>query len=152
MDSKAIMNKLQSLGQSTGLFDAVLTHEPKSAPNLDAPPTLALFTGPITPSGEQSGLNAATLRWQVNGRIYRNGFSEPADDLDPDLVDAASLFLAALAGSFTLGGLIRCIDLFGMAGEPLKAEAGYLEADKKIFRCMELEIPLLVNDVWELAP
>lgn len=151
MNPKAIMEAMRSAAQGTGLFANVLTHEPKAAPSLDSPPTLALFAGPITPI-QSSGLSAVSLRWQVNGRVYRDGFSEPADDVDPDVVSATTLFLAALAGQFTFGGLIRCIDFFGMDGEPLKAESGYLEMDKKIFRCMDLEIPLLLNDEWGMVP
>lgn len=152
VDAKAIMEELRSLGQSTGLFDAVLIHEPKSAPVVSAGVlTLALFSGPMTPI-TSSGLNSVSLRWQVNGRVYRSGLGEPADDIDPEVVNATSLYLAALAGSFTLGGRVRCIDMYGSDGEPLKAESGYLEQDQKIFRCMELEIPLLINDVWELVP
>lgn len=150
MDAKAILDALASAGQRTGLFDSVLTHEPKSAPQLSAP-VLALFAGVITPV-QSSGLNSASIRWQVNGRVYMNGFAEPADQIDPEVVTATSLYVASLAGAYSLGGLIRCIDFFGMDGEPLKAESGYLEMDKRIYRCMELEIPLLINDVWELAP
>lgn len=147
----AIMQKMQSAAQQTGLFDSVFLHEPKSAPALHARPTLALFSGPIT-TIESSGLNSVSLRWQVNGRIYRDGIGEPADEIDPEVVSAASLFIAALAGQFTLGGLVRCIDFYGMGGEPLKAESGYLQIDRSIYRSMELEIPLLINDVWELVP
>jgi hypothetical protein len=151
IDSKGIFEAMQSMGQETGLFNTVLTHEPKSPPVLDGRPTLALFAGMVTPI-QSSGLNSVCLRWQVNGRVYMNGFSEPADAIDPEVVSATSLYIAALAGGFTLGGLIRCIDFYGSDGEPLKAESGYLEMDKKIYRCMELEIPLLINDVWELVP
>ena len=151
MDSAGIMDAMTSAASKLGIFDAVLAHEPKSAPNLGGPPTIALFSGPLTPI-QSSGLNSASVRWQINGRIYRDGFSEPADSVDPELVAAASDYIRSLAAGFTLGGLIRCIDFYGMDGEPLKAESGYLEMDKKIYRCMELEIPLLINDEWELIP
>lgn len=151
MNPKGIMQAMQSAAQATGLFADVLIGEPKAAPSLDSPPTLALFSGPMVPI-QSSGLSSASVRWQVNGRIYRDGFSEPAADVDPDIVNAATLFVGALAGQFTLGGLVRCIDFYGMDGEPLKAESGYLEMDRKVFRCMDLEIPLLLNDEWGLVP
>ena len=150
MDTGAILNAMASAGQVTGLFSGVLMHEPKSAP-IGAAPTLALWAGPLT-TIQSSGLNSASLRLQINARIYQNGFAEPADNIDPEVVNAASEYLRSLAGQFTLGGLIRCIDFFGMDGEPVKADSGYLEMDKRIYRCMEMEIPLLINDVWELTP
>jgi len=150
VDTGAILNAMASAGQVTGLFSGVLMHEPKSAPT-GAAPTLALWAGPLT-TIQSSGLNSASLRLQINARIYQNGFAEPADNIDPEVVNAASEYLRSLAGQFTLGGLIRCIDFFGMDGEPVKADSGYLEMDKRIYRCMELEIPLLINDVWELTP
>ena len=150
MDADAIMNALVSAGQETGYFGAVLGHEPKSAPALDMP-TLALWAGVVSPI-QSSGLASVSLRFMVQGRVFMNGFAEPADEIDPEVVTATSEYIKKLAGRFTLGGLVRCIDFFGMDGEPLKAESGYLEMDKRIYRCMELEIPLLINDVWEMAP
>lgn len=150
MDPEAILRAMQSVGQGLGVFDSVLTHEPKSAPALSAP-VLAIWAGVVTPI-QSSGLSSVSLRFMVQGRVFMNGFAEPADNIDPEVVLTTSRYIGALAGQFSLGGLIRCIDFFGSDGEPLKAESGYLEMDKKIYRCMELEIPLLINDAWELVP
>ena len=150
---KSVLDKLRSIGQETGIFAGVDGHEPKSAPVLGQGGIhLALFSGIVTPSGEQSGLNSASIRWQIEGRVYRNAMSEPADDIDPETLGAASTYLTALMGQFTLGGLIRCVDIYGMAGDPLKATPGYIEQDKVVYRAIELEIPLLLNDVYNLAP
>jgi hypothetical protein len=152
MDAAAILDKLVSLGQETGLFDEVLGHEPNSAPALQDALTLAVWAGPVAPIGEQSGLNSASLRWEMQGRVYISAWGEPQDAIDPRIVSATTSYFSSLAGSFTLGGLVRCIDLYGMSGDGMRAVPGYIEQDKKVYRAMELLIPLLVNDVLDLTP
>ena len=151
MDEVAIMSKLTSLGQATGVFAAVEGHEPNSAPALQGALTLGLWAGPLTTIRE-GGLNSSSMRWEIQGRIYISAWGEPQDDIDPAIVSAAASFLAALAGAFTLGGLVRCIDMYGMSGDRLVAIPGYVEQDKKVYRAMDLMIPLLINDVLELTP
>lgn len=150
MDAKAIMDKLISLGMETGLFANVNGHEPQSAPSIQGDMTLALVAGPIT-TIESSGLNVASLRWEITGRIFTSAQSKPADDIDPNVVTASVAYLTSLAGAFTLGGLVRCVDIWGMDGDKLSATPGYLEQDKMVFRTMDLIIPLLINDVLELT-
>ena len=145
MDAKGIMDKLISLGMETGQFSNVNGHEPQSAPSIQGDMTLALVSGPIT-TIESSGLNTASLRWEITGRIFTSAQSKPADDIDPNVVTAAATYLAALCASFTLGGLVRCVDVWGMDGDKLSATPGYLEQDKMVFRTMDLVIPLLIND------
>jgi hypothetical protein len=53
-----------------------------------------------------------------------------------------------LSGSITLGGTVRMIDLLGIDGTPLSAMAGYLQIDRKVYRVMDLTIPVIVNDMW----
>lgn len=152
MQAAAIMNKLMSIGQGLGIFDDVLGHEPLSAPGMGEQVILCVFAGPMLPVGGQSGLASATMRWQINGRVYVNAMTKPENDMDPRIVESTSLYLEALCAQFTLGGLVRCVDVFGMSGEPLKAESGYITQDKAVYRAMELEIPLIINDVFTLAP
>lgn len=151
MDAKAIMSYLISKGLATGLFANVNGHEPQSAPSIQGDMTLALIAGPLT-TIESSGLNSASMRWEITGRIFTSANSKPADDIDPNVVTAAQTYLASLAAAFTLGGLVRCIDIWGMDGDKLSATPGYLEQDKMVFRTMDLMIPLLLNDVMELTP
>jgi hypothetical protein len=148
MDARGIFNALISHAQGTGVFTNVNGHEPKSAPSLADQVNLALFGGPIVPV-QSSGLNSVSVRWQIDGRVFMNAFSEPADDIDPEIAIATATYFAALVGDFTLGGLVRHIDVFGSDGEPMEATPGYMEQDKKVFRVMDLRIPLIINDLWE---
>jgi hypothetical protein len=56
--------------------------------------------------------------------------------------------MAAYSGDFELGGNVRNVDLLGQASEGLTAQAGYLEQDGKLYRVMTINLPLIVNDVW----
>jgi hypothetical protein len=150
MDSKAIMNRLVSYGQRCAMFTTVLGHEPKSAPAVDREAvTLALFSGPI--GHARSGFASTSLRWEIGGRIYLSAFTEPADDIDPLVVDATTAYLAFLCAHYSLDGLIANVDIRGADGDPLLATPGYIEQDSKVFRAMELRIPLIINDVMPEA-
>jgi hypothetical protein len=44
---------------------------------------------------------------------------------------------------------VRNVDLLGAYGAGLSALAGYLNVDNKMFRVVDLTLPLIVNNVWE---
>lgn len=148
VDTKAIMSKLATIGQKSGLFVKVSKYEPRGQPGSKV--TLSLISGPMAPI-KSSGLNNASLRWQIDGRVYMPMNYEPAEDLDVILTAAAAKYLEALCGEFTLGGLIRCIDVFGSDGPGLSATPGYIQQGEKLYRVITLEIPLLINQQWTLT-
>lgn len=148
LDTKAIMSKLATIGLASGLFVKVSKYEPRGQPGNRV--TLSLISGPLRPI-TSSGLNNASLRWQIDGRVYMPMNTEPAGDLDVVLTAAAAKYMEALCGQFTLGGLIRCIDVFGSDGEPLSATPGYIDHNDKLYRVITLEIPLLINEQWTLT-
>ncbi|KKL71856.1 hypothetical protein LCGC14_2090690, partial [marine sediment metagenome] len=43
------------------------------------------------------------------------------------------------------------VDLLGMAGEPLRARAGYITQDKTLYRVMDITLPLLIANAWVQA-
>ncbi len=144
------MNALVGYGQACGMFSTVLGHEPKSAPAVDREAvTLALFAGPV--GHARSGFASTSLRWEIGGRIYLSAFTEPADDIDPAVADATVNYFATLCANYSLGGLIANVDIRGSDGDPLLATPGYIEQDGKVFRSMELRIPLIINDVMPEA-
>lgn len=150
LDASGILNGMKTAAQSLGVFDQVLLHEPKSAPQLGNAVTLALWSGPIR-TIQSSGLNSVSLRWEIHGRVFHSAFTEPADDIEVAVASAAVAYYTSLLGGFSLGGLIRCVDVYGSDGEELSCDDGYIEQDSKVFRCYELRIPLLINDVIDLA-
>lgn len=146
-----VINRIESLAMSSGFFDTVNGHEPKSAPGTDV--TFAVWVQSVMPL-EASGLAATSCLFTLNGRIYKSMTSQPYDRIDPVMTAATSFFMASLNASFQLGGAdnVRAIDLLGMYGTPLSAQAGYVEIDRQMLRVMTIVIPISINDVWTQSP
>lgn len=128
-----------------GLFDMVNDYEPKSAPKV---PGLSaeMWLESIDPVPAQSGLNATTGRIELTVRVRRNMLAEPQNDLA--ILGAAITLMGEYSADFTLGGLLKNVDLLGSAGTPLRAQGGYLSHDNVNFRTIEVTLPLIVNDLW----
>jgi hypothetical protein len=54
----------------------------------------------------------------------------------------------AYCGDFTLGGLVKDVDIFGMYGQSLDVRAGYLQQDGALYRVLTISLPVVVNDLW----
>lgn len=147
INSKVIINAIASFASASGHFDAVQGHEPKSAPGNGL--TFAVFTSGLGPARGASGLNSTTARLELTGRVYKPFLSEPADLIDPALMEATDAMFTALAGDFELGGNVRNIDLQGASGTPLSMRAGYTTIDKQVYRTYDITIPIIVNDAWD---
>lgn len=144
-----ILNQLISFTMQLGIFDKVQGHEPKSAPRNGL--TAALWLQAMAPAPGASGLDSTSLRVSWFLRIYQNFLSEPQDSIDPKVMKAMAAVMEALTGNFDLDvDNVRAIDVLGAYGQPMAAEAGYLpDLNGKIFRCMTLTIPVIVNDAFE---
>jgi hypothetical protein len=127
----------------------VQKYEPRGQPPNGV--SLSLISGSLAAT-TSSGLNTASLRWQVDGMVYLPFHLDPPENIDAILMNAAGGYCEALCAQFTLGGLVRMIDVFGSEGERLSATAGYLEQDKKLYRVNRLIIPLIINSKWTLTP
>jgi len=149
LDATGLTNQLTGHALALGVFDRVNAHEPKSAPGNGV--TLALWFQRMDPVPASSGLNITTGRVEFNGRLMTTMLAEPQDAIDPQLLQALDLYVAALSGDFDLGSTVRNVDLLGAAGTPLSAVAGYLNQDNKLFRVYLVTIPLIVNDLWTQA-
>lgn len=150
IDIQAILAALESHALSTGRFERVNTHEPKSPPGNGV--TSAIWVQRISPVPAGSGLRATAGVITFTQRLYQNMLAEPQDAIDPELVAAADAMLAAYSGDFTLGGLVRNIDLLGATGTPLSAQAGYVTIDRTLHRVMDITVPCIVSDLWEQVP
>lgn len=148
-DSDALFNAVVSHAQTLGLFERVNGHEPKNAPGSGL--TAAVWVQLIGPVPLGSGLAATTGRIEFSVRIYTNMLAEPQDAIDPEVTRAALALVGVYSGDFDLGQAdagIRCVDLLGMYGAALSAQAGYLNQDGKLYRVMTVTLPVIVNDLW----
>ncbi len=73
---------------------------------------------------------------------------EPQDSIDPAILTAVTILLGDYAGHLTLGATVRAIDLIGMHGTPLSAQAGYITIGQQMSRVIEITLPILINDMW----
>lgn len=150
IDISGILDGLASHAQRLGYFENVLLHEPKSAPQNGM--TCAFMFERLRAFPAGSGQTAGTGLLVCVCRVYINMLQEPQDDIDKNAVEAVDALFAAYAGDFELGGKVREIDIMGTAGFPLSAQAGYVTVDNKIFRFIDVTIPLIINDLWSLSP
>jgi hypothetical protein len=150
LNIRGILDAMASHAASLGQFDKVAGHEPKRAPGNGL--WAAVFLGDGNAEGEVSGLDKASGRVEVQIRITQNMLTEPQDDIDPLIADAVDALMSAYCADFTLGGLIRNVDVFGQAGGPLGWRAGYLEQDHKMYRAFDVTVPMIINDLWSLTP
>lgn len=141
-----LTDAMVSHAMATGMFQTVNQHEPKNSPGHGL--RAALWAQNYRPA-RRSGLAATSMRLEFRLRIYQNMLMEPQDSIDPTVLAAADACFAAYSSGFTLGGLVRQVDLLGSDGNPLSATAGYLAIDNKMFRVMDLTIPLVLNDVYD---
>jgi hypothetical protein len=150
-DPTPIVAAMESASLALGQFERVNTHEPKSSPGAGL--TAAIWMETLGPVPEGSGLAQTSGRLEMRERLYTNMLADPQDMIDPRLMTACGLLMGAYSADYTLGGLVRSIDLLGMAGEPMRARAGYLRGDGgKMFRVLDLAVPMVVNDLWEQVP
>lgn len=150
LDTRPIKDAISSHAQATGQFDKVTGHEPKNAPGNGV--WGAIWRQNTRAIALASGLAATSARVLFIVRIFINMLSDPQDEIDPRQDAAADALFTELVGDFTLGGTVRNIDVLGEFGDPLDLEAGYLDQDHKLFRVVDIKIPVIVNDVWEQVP
>lgn len=143
---RSLYSQVVSHCATLGLFDRVAAHEPKNAPGngLNA----SVWVQEIIPVPRASGLAATSGKVTLNIRIQSNMLKEPQDDIDREILTAATTLLAEYSGNFTLGGTVRDVDLLGMYGAPLGAQAGYLNQDNRMYRVMTVTLPIVINDLW----
>jgi len=146
LDVDGIVDAVASHAGASGYFDRVNGHEPKNAPGNGL--TAAAWFDTIRPV-LSSGLDSLSALLVLNVRLYTSMLQEPQDAIDPMMLRATGALFTAYAGDFTLGGLVRHVDLLGAEGAPLQAKAGYLNQDNKLYRVITITLPVVANDAWD---
>jgi len=148
---QSVFDAIVSAAETCAAFESVHAHEPKSAPTLGQL-TFAVWLEDLEAVPAASGLAAVSGRVTFMARVYRSYLGKDEDKIDPGLLTAVSSFLGQVSGGFTLGGVVRNVDLLGEHGPALNAKAAYLEQDGKPHRVTDITIPVIVNDMWTEAP
>jgi len=144
-----VLNAVVTHALSLGIFSQVNAHEPKNAPGNGLHCAIwADRLGGI----RSSGLDSLSARLGLSVRILVSMQGMPDDDIDTAVLDAVDALYAAYCGDFTLGGLIRQVDVLGAQGVPLDTVFGYVTVDGAEYRVATISLPLIVNDLWTEAP
>ena len=148
LDIDTMLDGIISHALASGWFERVnvRTGEPKNAPGSGL--TVAVWAQSIDPLPRRSGLATTSARVELMERIYSNMLQEPVDMIDPNVIKATDVLMAAYTGDFSLGGSIAEVDLQGAYGTALRAQAGYVTINQTMYRCMDITLPLIVNDLW----
>jgi hypothetical protein len=149
LDAGPIFIALRDHASELGVFDHVEGHALINPPNSGV--GVAFEFGTLAPGAQFSGLKSTSAVLNVTASIYALMQTQPADDIELTIVTAAAALINAYSGGFTLGGLIRNIDLLGMAGQGLTCRGGYRKAGDTLFRTAIVDIPMVVSDVFEQA-
>jgi len=148
LDIPGVTDALASHALTLGYFSRVNMHEAKA--RIGAGLLAAVWFHEIAPSRSGSGLASTSAVLIMRFRIYGSMLQEPQDQIDPDMLTAASAYIGALSGAFTLGGLVRNVDLLGaQGGRGLAGRSGYINLSGQLCRVIDVDVPLVVNDVWE---
>lgn len=142
-----ILDAVETHALASGYFDQVNGHEPQSPPSTGV--TCAVWTEHIGPARGGSGLDSTSARLALFVRLYTPMTQLPADAIDPAMMAALHALFVAYSGDFTLGGLVREVDLLGHYGDPLSGRAGYLVTSGAEYRVFTITLPLIVSDLWE---
>src|SRR5438067_1566636 len=78
---------------ASGYFDSVNGHEPLSPPTSGV--TCAVWTEQIGPARGGSGLDSTSARLALFVRLYTPMTQQPADAIDPNLMDALNALFVA---------------------------------------------------------
>lgn len=146
LDAKGLFTAVQDHALTLGLFERVNGHEPANAPGNGLTCSVQLMK--IGPVPAASGLAVVAARLELLVRVYNPTLQQPYDDIDPAVLDAGSQLIGAYAGAFTLGGILRDVDIFGAHGAALAGVAGYVTIDGNTYRTVDVTLPMIVNDLW----
>lgn len=138
--AKALFEAIRSYAQELGVFEAVETHDPWNAPGNRLYCSITL--GPVRPV-TSSGLAAVSGQVMLLVRVWSSALQRPLDNIDPEVLAAVCALMGEFAGGFTLGGTVRDIDLFAMSAQP-----AYVDFEGKPFRTVEIQVPVIINDMF----
>ena len=79
-------------------------------------------------------------------RLYRDMLAEPTEDIETDLAKSVQRIVSDLLGDYDLGATIRNIDGAGGIGTNLGSAWGYTDLSGRMFRIVDITLPLIVDD------
>jgi hypothetical protein len=150
LGAAAILTAQLDHAKALGLFEVARAGEFKTMPPLGL--TFSVWTQTLGAAPDGSGLASTAGLLRTTARIMISMTTKPEDAAEIKLLQAADAYMARLSGDFTLGGLVRNVDLLSEMGEPMRWQFGYILIGDKMMRMADLEIYAVLNDLWTQAP
>ncbi|WP_151477739.1 hypothetical protein [Streptomyces albicerus] len=151
LNSSAILDAVATHAMSLGHFQSVTLHEPRAVTGNGI--AACVLVESITPI-RSSGAAMTSVRLELMVGIYTTTLTDAdTDSIDAVLGEAADALMETYTEDFTLGGLVRQVDIFGAYGQALGARAGnYIRPDgSPPLRVFRVTLPLIVDDVFAQA-
>lgn len=139
---------LKTHAAASGIYEAVSGHAVLAAHG----PGLAwwCYVDKITPYAAGSGLDTVSVCVVYKVMTTLNDSTiEPQDAVDPLVANGSARLFGRYLSNFTLGGLVRNVDVFGAAGTRADNVAGWMMLDGARYRTMIITLPLIVNNLWD---
>lgn len=141
-----LISNVASGARQLGVFQQVLKHEPKSAPQHGT--TLALWWTDIKPSTHYSDLDNTAGVVTFTNRIYINMLSKPEDQVESNLLTAVSTLMKEYSAEFSFGSTVIAVDLLGAEGTAMSATSGYVNIGNTLFRTANVIVPVIIDSLW----
>lgn len=142
---RALYSALESHAKSLAIFRRINTHDADNNPSTGL--SCSIILGPVAASPQYSGLSAVSVTVTFSVMIFNPMMQKPLDGVDPDILTAVSTLLGAYSADFTLGGLVRNVDLLGLRSEP-----AYINQGETEYRVEQISLPIVINDAWTVTP
>ena len=146
---KSTLQAVESYLLASGYFGSnVAVGEPKQ-PVAGAELSAAIFMGSTTVA--ETTLTKIIEQHMVTIRIYRDMLAEPTESIEFELGEVSSDIQSDLIGDYDLGETIRNIDIAGIYGAGMGATWGYVDLGGKMYRIVDISLPLIVDDSATMA-
>lgn len=151
LDLPQLLDLVTSHAQRLGGSDAVIAHEPESAPGGRGVTVTASLAG-IGAARGGSSVKATTARVELAVRVWYPADGAAAARAELVVAAAADGLMRAYTGDYTLSGQVMNIDLLGRYGPGLEGRAGYADLDGETYRVFTITLPMIISDLWEQTP
>lgn len=153
MDTGEVITAINTRMSATGLFDAVLDHEPITAPTSTGF-VWACWVAWFRPLKVKSGLASTSMQLMLRAWIMRNALTEPRDTIDRDLLACVDTAIRESSAdiSFGMTGAGVWTDLLGDDSDGLYAETAFIIFNQnEVFRVADMRIPVVLTDYFPQA-
>lgn len=135
------LRKVESFLAGSGYFSNTGIGEPSSPPDqLSAHIWMTSVDTPEIP------LDGGDIQHHVvMVRIYKPAFEDPTEDIELELSNTLSQLLSDILGDADLGATVRHVDAGGIYGTTLAAQWGHLDQNGRIYRVVDVSLPLVVD-------